>query len=84
MELMVKKSETSPNEKLTFMVEKWAVRDGHHVKEVFDPHGVKSLRHIRENRYPPQIWAVLFKERAHLRCRAHSVLESTMTITKRL
>jgi hypothetical protein len=54
MGLMKKKSETSLNEQ-------WAVRDGHHVMEVFDPHGVRSLRHIRENRYPPQIWVCPFQ-----------------------
>jgi len=29
--------------------------------EVFDPHGVRSLRHIRETLYPPQIWGCPFQ-----------------------
>jgi hypothetical protein len=60
MGLMGKKSETSLNEKITVLVE-WAVRDGHHVMEVFGPHSVRSLRHIRETRYPPQIWGCPFQ-----------------------
>ena len=55
------KSVTSLNEKLTVLVEKWAVRDGHHVMEDFNPHGVRSLRHIPENRYPTQIWGCPFQ-----------------------
>jgi hypothetical protein len=58
---MEKKSETSLNEKLTVLLEKWAVRDGHHIMEDFDLHGVRSLRHIRENRYTSQIWSCPFQ-----------------------
>jgi hypothetical protein len=66
------------------LVGKWAVPDGHHVMEFFNSHDVKSLRHVRENRYPPQFEAVLFKERVQLRYRVPSGLESTVSITKKL
>jgi len=55
------KSEMFLNGKLIVLVEKWAVRDGHHVMEAFDAHGVRSLRHIRENCYSPQIWGCRFQ-----------------------
>ena len=61
---MGKKSETSLSEKLTVLVGKWAVRDGYHVMEIVDPHGFKSFHHIRETRYPPQIWCCPFQESA--------------------
>jgi len=57
----MEKSETFLNGNLNVLVEKWAVRDGHHVTEAFDPRGVRSLRHIRENRYSPQIWGFPFQ-----------------------
>jgi hypothetical protein len=78
------KSATSLSVKLTILVGKWAAPDGHLVMEFFDPHDVKSLRHVRENRYPPQFGAVLFKERVQLRCRFPSGLESTVSITENL
>jgi hypothetical protein len=81
---MEKKSETFLNGKLTVVVEKWAVRDGHHVMEDFATHAVRSLRHIRENRYPRQIWGCPFQGEAAAAVSRSFVLESTMTITKKL